>query len=1244
MKKNKLFFGFAIFCTIAATALFVNRDFFKNKFEIFKQEQKDEYDGPDKAAEFDYKRFKDPKTGKVPMDKMWNAVMVAEDLRAQKINSPSSTSALTWAERGSSSDVVGPSNGNTRPGNGVTSGRVRAVWVDLADPSGKTVWTAGVNGGLWKTTDITAATPIWILVDDFLSNLAVTGICQDPTNPSIMYFCTGESFFNADAVNGNGVFKSTNNGATWAQLTNTSTLTRCSKILCDAAGNVYLSTIGISVAAGLQRSANGGTSWTSINPFTTTSRITDFEISSTGTMHVVGGLFSAVGVGGYRFTNNPATVTSTSWTTPSTPFTVAAGTAGARNEIAVSGNNVYVALAHNNAANNSSKIDSIAKSTDGGNTWVTLPLTATNISDLNGGTGQGWYAIGLAVDPSDPNNVVVGSLNTLKSVDGGTTFTKISEWFGTSGQYVHADIHNITWYDNGNKLLIGCDGGIHYSNNKGLTFSDKNQGLRLKQFYSVAIHPTSTNYFLGGTQDNGTHQLNGAGLTTSVEVTGGDGAYVAIDQDEPQYQFGAYVFNQYRRSTNGGATWSSVNFSSSSGQFINPFDYDNTGNIMYCSHDAGKFLRWDNPQTGNTSTIVGVTGFGAAEVASVAVSPYTANRVYFGTTAGKIIKVDNANAILPATITEADITPTGMPTTVYVNSIVVGKTDQNLMATVTNYGQSNVWYSSNGGTSWTVADGNLPDMPVFWSLFNPDDNNKAYIATIAGVWSTELLNGASTIWTPETTFPAVRTDMLKYRASDKLIAAATHGRGIWTANLPTGCVAASIITQPTSKTVCTSSSSNTSFAITTDGASFQWQSSPNGTAWTNIVNGGVFGGATTTTLTLTGVSAALNNTQYRCVVTNGCSPTATTNSAAATLTVNPTATVNSQPTAKIICENLSTTFSVNATGSLLTYVWQVSTNNGGSFSSITNTGVYTGATTNTLSITGATFTLNDNLYRCVISDACANTNSTSAKLTVNASPTTFNVTGGGAYCFGGTGMPIGVSGSNLGISYQLKLNGVNDGVVINGTGTALSFGNKTVAGNYTVVATNTTTSCVNQMNSIALIIINPPALVTLAAQPYTRLLPGQTTTLTASVSNPVTPLSYVWQKNNANISNTSSSLNIGLNQLGTYKVIITDGNGCVSESAIVPIADSASNKLFIYPSPNTGQFNVAYYNSTSTTVKQIISIYSAKGETVYNKEFFTTQPYQLFAVDLRRYSAGVYYVVLRDANGKKIEGGEVLVQ
>ncbi len=1192
------------------------------------EEENDLYDGPDKAAEFQFKRTKNPFTGKVDRQKMWETILQTNNLKNQSRLSQKGTAALNWIERGSNTDAVGPSNGNTRPGNGVTSGRIRAVWVDLADATGKTVWVGGVDGGIWKTTDITAAAANWALSNDFLSNLSISGICQDPTNTNIMYFCTGEAFFNGDAVFGNGVFKSTDHGVTWTQLANTANLTRCSKILCDAAGNVYVSTIGIGIPLGLQRSSDQGASWVSINPFSTTSRIVDFEISSTGTMHVSAGLFSAAGVGGYRYNTNPATATTTNWSSASSLFDFPAG-GSSRTELACVGNTVYASLGFSTG-----KIEAVAKSVDGGDTWATTTLTATNISDLNGG-GQGSYSQALAVDPSNPNTVIVGSLNLLKSTDGGVTFSKISEWVGITGQYVHADQHNCTWYDNGNKMLVGHDGGISLTTNKGVTFTDKNTGLRLKQFYSVAIHPTLTNYFLGGTQDNGTHQLNGPGLTSSVEVTGGDGAFVAIDQDQPQFQVGAYVFCNFRRSANGGANWSGNGNSNTSGQFINPFDYDNVNNKVYAAYEGGQYVRWEDPQSGFTLIPDTVVAFDRKKVSSVTVSPYTANRVYFGTEGGRIVKIDNANT---ETFTETNITPAAkLDTAFYFNSINVGLSDENLIATASNYGINNIWLSTSGGTSWVACDGNLPNMPVYWALFNPDNNTKAYIATEAGVWATDLLNGAATVWVPETTFPTVRTDMLKYRSSDRLIAAATHGRGIWTATLPAGCAAAAITTQPVSMGVCITGNAAFTGAAAGDGITYQWQVNAAGcaaTSWIDISNGGFYAGATTGTLSIIGATAALNGSAYRLVATGNCVPVAA-NSNCVSLTVISAATVNRQPADTIVCTNSIATFTGAGSGINPVYQWQVSTNGGSAWANITNTAPYSGTTTGTLTINPAAASLSNYMYRVQVSNTtCAvKANSNAGMLTLNALPNVQANASALSVC-AGTPAKLTAAGAD---SYRWSIDSTTATVTVTPVTTT----------SYTVTGINATTGCKNT-GSVTVIATPKPSL-TLAASPYTRLLPGLTTTITANVSPANTNYIYTWAYTGSGPAQAfiGNKHPVNLSATGTYTVTAADASNltCISAPASITITDSASNKLFIYPSPNNGQFNIAYYNAGGNATKKIVTIISSKGEKVYTKETILNQVYQIIDVDLRRHGAGLYYVILSDdANGKKITTGEVLVR
>ncbi len=725
-------------------------------------------DGIRLAQEQEFEMTKDVSLGYIPVDRL---IRANEELKAARKNNTvaARVNALSWTERGPNTDAIGPSNGNTRgtqpASDAVTSGRMRAIWVDLT--SSTTIWAGGVAGGLWKSTNIAStSSAVWSPVNDFLGNLSIASICQDPSNTDIMYFGTGEKTFNVDAVRGGGVWKSTDHGVTWNLLGNTTGFTNVSKVICDAAGNIYVATIG---ANGIQRSNDGGVTWTNITPTGLTTYVTEMRISSTGRLHIVCG-YQNNGTSGYRFTDASSTVAAGTWISPTTTFPTAYNS-----ELAVAGTTLYAL-----PSNVSDLTPTIYKSTDGGNNWVataTSPPGTGAEPTING--GQGWYDLAIGVDPANADNVIAGGLNFYRSADGGITWTQISRWVGTIFNYVHADHHTVVW--NGSQVLLGTDGGLFYSNDNGVTYTDRNDGLRLKQFYSCAIHPSLTNYFLAGAQDNGVHQLNGAGLTSSVEVTGGDGAFVHIDQDEPQYQFGSFVFGQYRRSINGGASWSSVNYSASIGQFINPTDYDDAGNKMYTSAATGQYVRWDNPQTGSTFTPITIAAFGANTVRSITVSPYTANRVFFGTAGGRVVRVDNADLASP---TATNITQAGMSAST-VSSIAVGTNDNNLLATFSNYGSIHIWVTTNAGTSWTNISGTgLPDIPVRWAMFYPEDNTKAILATEMGIYETDLINGASTVWVQNAGFPSVKTNMLQYRKSDGTILASTHGRGLWTSTIP----------------------------------------------------------------------------------------------------------------------------------------------------------------------------------------------------------------------------------------------------------------------------------------------------------------------------------------------------------------------------------------------------------------------------------------------------------------------------
>ncbi len=752
--------------------------------DVNKLDKSEKQDGILESQKMEFEMTKDVSLGYVPKDRLVAAY--TDYIEEQKLGINNKISALTWTERGSNTDIIAPGNVNTRgnqaAADAVTSGRMRAIWTDIADG---TVWVGSVSGGLWRSSDITSTSAAsWTLVNDFLGNLAISDICQDPTNTNIMYFGTGEKTVNADAVRGGGIWRSTDHGATWNLMPGTNTYYNVSKIACDPAGNLYVATIagaslaGVGGTGGVFRYNKIPATWDNISPVGLSARITEMRLSTTGRLHVVCGYRTTTpATTGLRYTDNPATVTSGTWTSPATPIP---NTLTSYNvELAVAGNTLYA-----ECSNSIYLVGGIYKSIDGGVIWAAVTTPPNSELEPSIMTGrQAWYDLAIGCDPNNPDIVIAGGLNFYRSTDGGITWSQNTRWVGTATNYVHADHHAVVWNTNntgsGTRVLLATDGGIFYSNNNGVSFTDRNDGLRMKQFYACALHPTTTNYFLAGAQDNGTHQYNNPGLSSSIEVFGGDGAFTHIDQDEPQYQFGAYVFNRYRRSVNGGSSWSQIDINDN-GEFINPTDYDDAGNRLYGSYLAGQYIRWNNAQTGTSFSAVSVPLFNASSVLSVTVSQHTPNRVFFGTAGGRIVRVDNAHGAAPAA---TNITGAGMSAST-VSCIATGTNDDNLIATFSNYGSQHIWASANGGTAWTNISGNIPDIPVRWAMFYPEDNTKAIVATEMGVYETDLINGASTDWVRNTSFPFVKTTMLQYRKGDGTLIASTYGRGMWSSNIP----------------------------------------------------------------------------------------------------------------------------------------------------------------------------------------------------------------------------------------------------------------------------------------------------------------------------------------------------------------------------------------------------------------------------------------------------------------------------
>lgn len=111
------------------------------------------------------------------------------------------------------------------------------------------------------------------------------------------------------------------------------------------------------------------------------------------------------------------------------------------------------------------------------------------------------------------------------------------------------------------------------------------------------------------------------------------------------------------------------------------------------------------------------------------------------------------------------------------------------------------------------------------------------------------------------------------------------------------------------------------------------------------------------------------------------------------------------------------------------------------------------------------------------STGCSTTMNGTATVTVNALPTIDTLSAGGSYCAGGAGVDVTLNTSTTGINYQLYNDGVLSGAAMSGTSGLVDFGNQTAPGNYTAIATNTVTGCVNTMYGVASIIENATPVV-----------------------------------------------------------------------------------------------------------------------------------------------------------------------
>ncbi len=722
----------------------------------FEEEEGDKRTRIDEMMRQQFELTKDPALGYPPTERLLDVMTYIQNTAFDK-NTP--ISAAKWRERGPYQ----------------VGGRTRTIMIDANDPTGKTAFAAGVAGGLWRTKDILGANVVWEPINDYLENLAVVTLVQDPSNPQVMYFGTGEAYFNLDAVSGLGVWKSTNGGLNWNRLPSTISFEHTMRMAVHSNGDVYAATSN----DGLQRSQDGGQTWTKVLGIGistgSSNAVNDVEIGADGAIWTITGYRSAAVI--YKSPAGANIGDINNWERVGRSTTGFVGGQD-RVELACAATNPDVVYA---LCSDAGAATYIYKTTNGGVSWVKTSNAPSVNGNGNFAGDQAWYDLDIEVDPTNENRVVVGGVDVMMSTTGGTTWTSVTAAYSNVAPYIHPDQHFIYYHPSKNgRLFIGNDGGIYRSDNandgpSAIRFKVINARYNVTQYYGCAIHPGyRSDYFIAGSQDNGTHAFNSFSIDDVDHIWGGDGMICHIDQTDGMIQVVSSQNGNYGLSTDGGVNFSG-GVSVPSAGFVNVSEYDDDANILYAQTIGGSYYRWDVMSgTNETVTMTGASNLGS--ITHLQTSPNVSNRLYVGTSFGRVIRVDDANVGTTKNIVSSSIGSGS------VSCIAVQKGNENhLLATVSNYGTVSIHESFNNGSTWQSVEGNLPDMPVRWVLFDPIDPDQAMIATEAGVWVTEDLDGSNTVWQPSLLgMPITRIDMLQYRESDNLIVAATHGRGLFT--------------------------------------------------------------------------------------------------------------------------------------------------------------------------------------------------------------------------------------------------------------------------------------------------------------------------------------------------------------------------------------------------------------------------------------------------------------------------------
>jgi photosystem II stability/assembly factor-like uncharacterized protein len=686
-------------------------------------------------------------------------------------------------------------------GPAVTGGRIHDVEALPHDPS--TIYLATASGGIWKSTNKgTTWTPIFEgqAVSTF-GDLAIA-----PSDPDVIWAGTGEQNNRQSTSWGNGVYRSTDAGRTWAHLGLEGTHHIGRVVVHPTDPEVaYVGALGTlwapSRERGVFRTTDGGRTWEHVLFVDTLTGVVDLVMDHTepGTLYAAayqrlrrawGFNGGGPGSGIYRSRDGGDTWEELTNGIPE-------GDKG-RIGLAVAKTNPRVL----NATIEHATERGVYRSEDGGERW-------TKVNDLN---RRPMYYSHILIDPTNERRVYKLASSFYMSEDGGATFDTMP----TRPTYdvgVHSDFHTM-WIDPGNPshFYLAGDAGLHETWDMGRTFIRINN-LPIGQFYAIGADMREPYYIYGGMQDN--HSWMGPSATRHWigiinddwrQIGFGDGMYWQPDPTSHRYVYGNAQNGNYTRLDAETGDRLSIRPYPPAGEAEYRWDWVSPslvsqheldvvyvgGNRLFVSRDRG--VSWERTKDltrqidRDTLTLMGVAGADSAlsrndgtssfgEITTIAESPFDPAVLWVGTDDGNVqVSRDGGT-----TWTEVAANVHGVRRGTYVSRVVASATgDGTAYVTFDAHRDGDfapyVYRTTDFGNSWTPLAGGLPTGSVNVLVEHAESPSLLFLGTEHALF---VSTDAGDQWTRVPGLPTTLYDDLLIHARDNDLIVGTHGRSIY---------------------------------------------------------------------------------------------------------------------------------------------------------------------------------------------------------------------------------------------------------------------------------------------------------------------------------------------------------------------------------------------------------------------------------------------------------------------------------